>query len=209
MAKIEPFEKHLDRYEDWFVRNRWAYYSELQAVKELLPESEPGVEIGVGSGLFAQPLGIKIGIEPSSRMAQLARQRGIEVIKGVAENLPLKDNRFTFALMVTTICFLDDIERAFKEIKRILKNGGYFIIGFVDKNSTIGQQYEKFKEQNLFYRFATFYSVSELIHLLEKTGFAEFSFRQTIFKSLELIKEKESVKEGYGRGAFVVVRARA
>jgi len=57
--KIEPFEKYTQKYEDWFERNRFAYESELQAVRAMLPKEGIGVEIGVGSGKFAVPLNIK------------------------------------------------------------------------------------------------------------------------------------------------------
>lgn len=32
--KIEPFEKYTSQYEDWFDSNKYAYESELQAVRE-------------------------------------------------------------------------------------------------------------------------------------------------------------------------------
>ena len=90
MPKIKPFEEHVDRYEEWFVRNRFAYKSKLQAIRVMLPEGGTGIEIGVGTGRFAAPLGIKLGIEPSKAMRQIAqRKRAIEVICGVAEALPL------------------------------------------------------------------------------------------------------------------------
>jgi len=41
----------------------------------------------------------------------MARDRGIKVIHAVAERLPIKDSQFDFALMVTTICFLDDVDQ--------------------------------------------------------------------------------------------------
>ena len=50
------------------------------------------MEIGVGSGRFAQPLGVKIGIDPSRNMLKFAKERGIQVIRGGGENLPFKDN---------------------------------------------------------------------------------------------------------------------
>jgi len=81
------------------------------------------------------PLGIKLGIEASSQMRKIANKRGVEVIDGVAEELPFIDEQFDFALMVTTICFLDDIETAFKEAYRILKPDGKFIIGFIDSTA--------------------------------------------------------------------------
>ena len=121
MARIKPFEHYLNKYENWFYKNEFTYLSELLAVKKMLHFDTMGIEIGVGSGRFAEPLGIKIGIEPSQKMIQLAVQRGLDVIKGVAEDLSIKKDLFDFALMVTTICFLDDVTKAFREVFRILK----------------------------------------------------------------------------------------
>lgn len=201
--KIKPFEEHYDRYERWFEEHRYAYLSEIEAVIRLIPEGN-GMEVGVGSGRFAGPLGIKIGVEPSSRMAEIARRRGIEVINGVAEDLPFEDDVFDFVLMVTTICFLDDVEEALREAHRVLKRGGSIIIGFIDRESPIGEEYLKHKEENVFYREATFYSVPEILSFLK--DFRDMSALQTIFRPLDSIDSLEPVLEGYGEGSFVVIR---
>ncbi len=208
MPRIEPFEKYAKKYEDWFERNKFAYESEIQAIKELLPQGKKSIEIGVGSGRFAVPLGIKTGVDPSPRMREIAQQKGIEVIDAVAEKLPFKNHQFEFALMVTTICFVDNIDLTFKEAHRVLKPGGYLIIGFVDKDSSLGKLYQQHKKKNVFYKIATFYSVKEVVYNLNKVGFKEFNFKQTIFRNLTEIRSAEPIKEGYGEGSFVVVRAR-
>jgi len=102
MPRIEPFEQYYDLYEDWFERNMYVYMSELDALKKLLPREGNGIEIGVGSGRFSALLGIKVGVEPSKRMGEIARKRGIKVVNGVAEKIPFGDEEFEFALMVTT-----------------------------------------------------------------------------------------------------------
>ncbi|AAL81299.1 class I SAM-dependent methyltransferase [Pyrococcus furiosus DSM 3638] len=207
MPKIEPFEKYTERYEEWFERNKFAYLSELNALKSLLPTREC-VEVGIGSGRFAAPLGIKMGVEPSKKMAEIARKRGIRVIEGVAENLPFEDNSLDCILMVTTICFVDDPEKAIKEAYRVLKPGGYIVIGFVDKESLIGREYEKRKDKSVFYRDARFFSAREIMELLERNGFKIDGVVQTLFKKLDEIRDVEPVEEGYGRGSFVVIRAK-
>ncbi len=207
MPKILPFEQNTLDYENWFQENPFAYQSEIQAVKHLLPQKGEGVEIGVGSGRFAGPLGIKHGVEPSGKMRDIAIKEGIDAVEGVAEDLPYEDSRFDFALMVTTICFLDDVEKSFLEVYRILKEGGSFIIGFIDRESTIGRIYQRYKNENVFYSIATFYKVEDVLKILGKTGFHDFEFTQTIFRKLTDIKSVEPVKEGYGKGSFVVLKA--
>ena len=203
MPGVNAFDKNVDRYEQWFVDNPLAYVSEL---RELLPTGGKGIEIGVGTGRFAAPLGIKNGIEPSRSMAEVARKRGVEVVPGVAEHLPFMDGQFDCALMVTTICFLDDIAMAFQEVRRILKPGGVFVIGFVDRESPLGMAYQDRKDKSAFYRDATFYSTKDIVASLKKAGFGSFEYRQTLFLPLDDMAAVEPVKEGHGEGSFVVVR---
>ena len=208
MPKSQPFEQHLYRYESWFDRHPNAYDAELRAVKQLLPSQGNGVEIGVGTARFAAPLQIRFGVDPSFKMAKMARQRDIEVVMGTAENLPLKSSEFDFALMVTTVCFVDDIRRSFLEMLRILKPASPVIIGFVDRVSPLGQFYYKHKEKNVFYKHATFYSVDEIVYNLKHVGFKDFEFRQTIFGNSLEVSVSEPVVPGFGTGGFVVVKAK-
>ncbi|WP_048146826.1 DUF3216 domain-containing protein [Pyrococcus abyssi] len=207
MPKIRPFEEYTERYENWFEKHRYAYLSEINAIKSVMPQEEC-VEVGVGSGRFAEPLGIKLGVEPSKRMAKIAESRGIKVIEGVAEDLPFPDNSLECILMVTTICFVDDPEKAIKEAYRVLKPNGHIIIGFIDRESKIGREYEKNKDKSVFYREANFFSTQEIVNLLERNGFKVEKIVQTLFRRLEEVDSVEPVKEGFGEGSFVAIRAR-
>ena len=207
MGRVESFEKNVDSYESWFERNRAAYESELEALRALLPKCGEGLEVGVGTGRFAGPLGVRVGVDPSSAMSRVAMERGIEVHSGVGENLPCKDSSFDFVLLVTTICFLDDVPAALGEAYRVLTSGGYILVGFIDRKSLLGKVYERRKQESEFYRDATFLSVNEVVHHLKQAGFCDFVFRQTIFQNPEEMKQPDPVRSGYGDGSFVVVRA--
>lgn len=200
------FDQNAERYEAWFLENPHAYVSELRAVRELLPRGS-GLEIGVGTGRFAAPLGIGRGVEPSRPMAELARRKGVEVTPGVAEHLPFSDSEFDFCLMVTTVCFLDDLDLSFNEARRVLRPGGAFIIGFVDRESPLGKEYLRRKDGSVFYQKATFHTVGEIVSHLEHAGFADPVFCQTLFRPLGELTEPDPVRKGHGEGSFVVVKA--
>jgi len=207
MPKTKPFDKYSDEYDRWFVVNKYAFQSELKAIKSVLPDSGKGVEIGVGSGMFAELLGITEGVEPSRAMREKAKKKNINALDGVAENLPYSDNSFDFALMVTTICFVDELVQSFNEAHRILSDTGRLIIGFVDKNSPIGKIYQQYKEESIFYKDALFYGTEELYGILKNTGFEIEDTCQTVFGNLEEIDRVQETLSGYGKGSFVVIRA--
>ena len=214
MSITEPFDLYADRYEEWFSLFRVVYDTEVEALYRLLPDAGAsggakarGLEIGAGSGLFAYRLGVECGVDPSKAMLERAVRRGVDMKSGVAEDLPHPDESFDYTLMVTAICFLDSLEGAIEEIRRVVKPGGYALFGFVDKDSPLGKTYQEHKDEDVFYRHATFRSATELIECLEQEGFIIEYVGQTIFGGLDDITEVQGVKEGHGEGGFVVIKA--
>ena len=202
---FKVFDENTLDYDNWFERHKIAYLSELLAIKQAIPIGKSGIEIGVGTGRFSQPFNIEHGVEPSENMAKMAEQRGIKVVRAVAEDLPIKSESFEFALLVTTVCFLSDIPKAFSEISRILKPQGEIILAIIDKNSELGKKYEKGKSKNKFYKDAHFHSTTEITELAAQAGFGKFKYWQTLFK--ESSNQIEQPRQGYGKGSFVVIKA--
>lgn len=203
-----PFVRHHGRYESWFERHRAAYVSELLAVRALLPWSGRGVEIGVGTGRFAGPLGVQFGIDPAVEMLAYACARGIRGACAVAEALPFPDATFDHALVVTTICFVEDVAAMLGEAHRVLKMRGQLVIGFIDRDSGLGQYYLSRQAQSVFYREARFHSAGEVERSLSAAGFAGPVWVQTLAGPPDETREIEASWAGRGEGAFVVVRAR-
>jgi ubiquinone/menaquinone biosynthesis C-methylase UbiE len=207
MPRTTPFALHHRRYDDWFERHAATYQSELLAVRALLPWQGLGLSIGVGTGRFATPLGVQVGIDPVREMLAYAAKRGISVVQGGAEALPFPNSSFDYILSVTTICFVDDASAMLSEASRVLKPGGELVIGFIDRRSELGRHYLSHQAENVFYREATFFSVEEVEQLLHDTGFINPVWVQTLSKRLEETSEVEALQAGSGQGAFVVVKA--
>jgi hypothetical protein len=92
------------------------------------------------------------------------------------------------------------------QARRVLKKRGKIIIGIVDKDSFLGRFYQR--KKSVFYKYAHFFGVSELVNLLKEAGFNRVSCGQTIFNALDKIHSVEKPCLGFGKGGFVVVSAR-
>ncbi len=207
MTEPPAFETFAGQYDQWFEQHPDEYALELEAVRQLLPAGE-GVEIGAGSGRFAQPLGVALGVEPSAAMGAIARRRGVRMVAASAESLPIGNAVYDYALMLTTVCFLASPELAFREAHRVLRAGGYLLVGLIDKDSPLGRRYERDKRQSRFYRHARFHSVKTIKGTLAATGFGDIRTVQTLIPTAAQAGYTPLVKPGDGEGAFVVLRGR-
>ena len=207
MTELEAFDKYAPEYDDWFEGHHREYALELRAIREFIPKGGVGIEIGAGTGRFTQPLEISLGIEPSAGMRNIALNRGVNVIAGTAESIPVESGSYDFALLVTTLCFLESPEIAFNEVYRVLKDKGFIIIGMIDKDSRLGRKYKERRRESKFYRNAKFHSVVEVQEMLKKAGFSNFAYLQVMLPGDFKEEYEPEVKQGYGKGSFVVLRA--
>jgi SAM-dependent methyltransferase len=168
----DVFEEYAEDYDRWFDEHRQEFHAELARIRKVLPAPDSrSIDVGVGSGRFAAPLGVPLGVEPSRALGRLARQRGIEVIRGRAESIPVRNGSCSSVLMVTVICFLDDPEAAFREISRILVRHGTLVLGFIEREGKVALKYLHEKGKHRFLSHARFYSPDEVLALLSCTGF--------------------------------------
>ncbi len=176
-----PFDLYTEDYDLWFTtRGREVYRYELRAICGELLKGRV-LEVGVGTGRFAGPLGVRFGLDPSLRSLKLARERVDYVVAGRGEALPFKDGSFSVVLLIVTVCFLDDVKATIGEIKRVLRPGGDLITGYVPADTRIGREYiRKGREGHRFYAHARFWRTEELESLLKDHGFRKVGFRSVV-----------------------------
>jgi ubiquinone/menaquinone biosynthesis C-methylase UbiE len=167
----EVFDRHAVAYDRWFAAHREVYEDEITLLRLLLPSFEHGVEIGAGTGRSAVPLGVRLGLEPSPSMARMAQERGVEVVRGVAEHLPFRGESFDLVLVVTAICFFCDVSLALDEARRVLMPGGSLLVAFIDREGELGKRYAAERRTSRFMRDARFVSEDEARAMLEAAGF--------------------------------------
>lgn len=209
MPRAGAFEAHHGRYDAWYEAHGAAYQSELLAVRALAPVGGRGLEIGVGTGRFAAPLGVRVGLDPSPAMLGYARRRGIAGVRGAGEALPFRACAFDWALVTTTLCFLDDIPAALREAHRVLVPRGTLVIGFVDRSGRMGPAYLEQHRRGVFFCEATPCTAQQLERWLMDARFVPERWVQTVTAMPEDMTAVEPARRGRGDGLFVVVRAAA
>ena len=212
MTGAGPFERLAERYDAWFdePEGRLIFASELAALRQLsrgLPR--PWLEIGVGSGRFAQALGIDVGIDPSRRLLELARARGLKVILGRGEALPFSASSFGAVFLIVTICFVQDPLPVLKEAARVLKGGGSLVLGLVPRESVWGRHYlDQGRRGHPFYSLARFYTPGEIEGLLSQAGFRLRRCLSTLYQQPGEVTKVESPREGCDpRAGFLAILA--
>jgi SAM-dependent methyltransferase len=210
-AERSPFDDLALEYDAWFDKDGGLTFSiEVKAFRALLHSlPKPWLEIGVGSGRFGQALGIETGIDPSIKLVEMARHRGVTAFLGRGEQEFFDAELFGTVFLIVTLCFLDSPLDVLREAKRILIPGGKIVLGLVLKESPWGQFYQAKKAQgHRFYKFATFYTYDEVLALLEQAGFSMERVVSTLFQRPGKVLRMERPKKGYSPDAgFIIIVA--
>jgi SAM-dependent methyltransferase len=122
------FGAHADAYER--ARPGWP----VEAARWLVPErADLVVELGAGTGKLTRAvaaLGVKVvAVEPDSRMLAVLRGRGLEGLEGSAEAIPFDDG-VADAVVAGSSLHWFELDRALREIHRVLSPGGRFGFGW-------------------------------------------------------------------------------
>jgi SAM-dependent methyltransferase len=207
-----PFDILASEYDAWFEQEgKLVFDIEVKAFQEVLPLlPKPWLEVGVGSGRFAQALGIETGIDPSTRLLEMAKKRGITGHLARGEELLFEAKTFGTVFLIVTLCFVNAPLDVLRESHRTLKKEGKVVLGLVLKDSPWGKYYlVQKKEGHPFYRHATFYSYREVSELLKRSGFIIEKVISTLFQKPGAVTEMElPLQEFHPDAGFSIVMAR-
>ena len=154
------------------------YKNALQAMNPT--KEDTYLEIGFGSGLFIKRhlshVAKIAGIDHSEDMVRLASSINRDLVEsgkaefrqGDTSTLPWNDNEFTLVAAIEVFFFVDEPEKALKEIWRVLQPGGRLVIE-MGYNKDDGVDHTKhIKKMGL-----QLYSGEEMKTLLKSAGFKD------------------------------------
>ncbi len=118
------FDSIADIYDETRSLPKETMHDVIEVMAHELKDIDRALELGVGTGRFADPLRRKnidvVGIDLSLTMLKLARAKGLDtLILGDACNLPFKDFSFDSIICVHVLHLLKDCKKAFVEMKRV------------------------------------------------------------------------------------------
>ncbi len=164
------------------LRNHFARYA--SDIKRFLAGTEDPfvVEIGCNDGVLLKPLcdyGLRaVGVEAAENVAQVARDRGLDVVSGffdeaLAERILHTQGPAAAVVANNVFAHIDNLESVMKGISRLIQPGGIFIFEVHYLRELLRlMQYDFFYHEHLCY-----YSLTALIPFLARHGFHVFNVR--------------------------------
>ena len=159
-------------YQEWLndPKNRFAADLEkrlmLNALNPVRGESVLDIGCGTGSGLqtfFDKGLQVT-GLDPSPYMLDIATKNignRADLYRGFAEDLPFDDNSFNYAIIMTTLEFVEDPKKAIEEACRVAKDK--IFLGVLNRYAIKGVHRRiKGVFTRTIYNHACFFSIWEL-----------------------------------------------
>ncbi|MBE7447792.1 MAG: class I SAM-dependent methyltransferase [Kofleriaceae bacterium] len=135
---------YYDEFAGWYERERGkGYHRMLDDLEVGLVErygaGQDVLEVGCGTGLILERVAgfarRAVGVDLSAGMLARAQARGLDVVQGSATHLPVRDGAFDVACSFKVLAHVADIERAMRELARVVKPGGWVLAEFYNARS--------------------------------------------------------------------------
>ncbi len=183
---LEVFDREAARYDAWFEseRGRALFASEVSCLRYLVRDlPRPWLEVGLGTGRFAQSLGIDVGVDPAPGVLQYADKRGVKALLGLGEALPFGGLEFGAVFVIVTLCFAGDPVALLSEARRVVSKEGCVVLGIVPAESPWGCLYrQRAVTGHAFYSQARFFRLAELKQLARRAGLRPERSASTLFQ---------------------------
>lgn len=189
--------EQVEAYDRWYATSlgQWVDRLEKQAVFELLPPLNGLriLEAGCGTGSFSLAIAAQgarvVGMDRSAAMLARARTKarersqGIDWIQGDLVQLPFPASSYAGVVAILSLDFIASREAALLELARVLRPGGFLVIGVLNRFSlwTIKRLMRSWFRPSL-WNEVNFLGAQDLIGLLQQTGaFHQFQWRRAVY----------------------------
>lgn len=170
-----------DSYDDYYQTEGGKRVNQIEtglidSALQKIPQGKM-LELGCGTGHWTEYFITKgfdvVATDSSDAMLKYAVQRGFsaEILKADSENLPFAEHSFDVVSSVTMVEFVNNQEKVFSEIGRVLKPNGWLLLGCLNANS----QLAKNAENDPVFKNARFFTPEKLTGALMNIGTPEIT----------------------------------
>lgn len=144
MTDHRATEAYYDEFSDWYERDRGRGYHGLIddleiAIVAPFAHGARVLEVGCGTGLILSRLAAvaqhATGVDLSRGMLARAKMRGLDVVQGLANELPFPDHSFDLVCSFKVLAHVPQIETALREMARVTAPGGTLAAEFYNPYS--------------------------------------------------------------------------
>ncbi|MFV1996740.1 MAG: class I SAM-dependent methyltransferase [Acidiferrobacterales bacterium] len=135
-------------YDAWYQTPRGVWISNAEfrlVIRQLRPQpASTLLDVGCGTGHFSRrfaALGLQVtGLDLDTGAIKFARQQGgpIVYLESGAEALPFADGSFDYCVAITSLCFIEQFEKAIDEMWRVSRKA--IVLGLLNRNSLLFKQ---------------------------------------------------------------------
>lgn len=211
---VNAFDQVAGFYDDWYShpQGRQVFKAELTALESFISDSGLGLEVGAGTGVFAESLTGEerkiICLDPSGAMLAKAKERKMPAIMGVGEHIPITEGVVGFAYMVTTLEFLEYPVVALNQVREIIKKDAPLIIMFINADSSWGSLYRQIGAKgDPVFKHARLRTFQEVNEMLAEAGYVIQECVGTLTTGPEELDVGDELKEPGPETGVIVVRA--
>lgn len=147
---FDTLEAALD-YQHWWESplGEMVFRVELSTLSDLMPPHPArGLDLGCGTGNFTAAIAKSgyqvIGVDSSLAMLAMAKRQMLDPehpaswVHAEMESLPFTEGAFDFVIQIASLEFARDRKAALREVARVLRRGGCYILGLVSHQSLFG-----------------------------------------------------------------------
>lgn len=203
---IKIFNKWAPRYERgfWGFYFRTVYRNILALTEKYISHNSKILDIGCGTGELVfllsgkAPEGEIIGLDISKEMIETAQKKKLErktsnvqFIASRANFIPYEDECFDLVFCLNALHHFPDHPRFFKEIDRILKKDGAFVLLDLIKDNLIRKMWALISQSVIFReKEVEYHSKRELFELLNDAGLEPGIKKLSLFFTMITISKK-------------------
>ena len=171
------FDKEATTYDSWYQTplGNYVFEKESNLLLEMIGNVnhksilDVGCATGIHTVLVSNETNSVIGIDLSEAMILEAKKKekdNLQFLQMDALHLEFEDNQFDIIFSATMIEFVTNRQALITELLRVLKPGGLFVLGTIQKDSHFFALYQtRFFQTNTVFKYANFMSLADCINL--------------------------------------------